>query len=91
MFFLPEHSRPFGGDGFRTEQSRKLVCFIRLVLGSLLLAAEAIQRLGLTEFGEVTGRPGAEVLRAQSENQVLTTMEIKNEMRRIDDNKAREA
>lgn len=49
-----------------------------------------MKRLGLTEFGEITGRPGAEVLRARSENHVLTTMEIKNEMRRIDDNKSRE-
>lgn len=49
-----------------------------------------VQRLGLREFGEVTGRSGAEVPRAQCETRVLTTTEIKSEMRRIDDDKARE-
>lgn len=55
VFFLPGHSGHFGGIASKTEQSWKLIYCIGLVFGSLLLGAEMVPRLGLTEFGEVIG------------------------------------
>ena len=60
VFFLPGHPGHFGGVASETEQSWKLVYCIGLVFGSLLLEAEVVLRLGLTEFGEVTGYSNTE-------------------------------